>query len=99
MSVIWKEGEGEVSWPRVATGCEYYAPVRFEDELELALRITHLGDRSLSFEVSFRHGGALVALGRTTAVCCTMRGGRFGPAAVPDAVRSKISPLVDSESR
>ena len=32
-------GRGETSWPRVATSCEYFAPVRFDDELELALRV------------------------------------------------------------
>jgi len=98
MSVVFESDEGEISWPRVATSCEYYAPVRFQDELELALRITHMGNRSLSFEIEFRHERQLIALGRTTAVCCTMCDGIFQPVAIPQAVRTKIAPLVTTET-
>ena len=42
---------GEISWPRVKTGCEHYAPARFEDEVLLTLRVINVGDQNRS---SFR---------------------------------------------
>ena len=78
------------------TCCEYFAPVRFEDVIELAFRLTHVGQRSLSFEVEFRHGRSLIALGRTTAVCCSLAEGDFQPIAIPEEVRAKIAPYVST---
>src|SRR5580765_2785833 len=53
MSVVMKhEGRG-IGWPRVSVSCEYFAPVRFEDELELKLKVAKVGDRSVTYEVEF----------------------------------------------
>lgn len=89
-SVVLREGEDAVSWPRVATACEYFAPAHFEDDLELRLTVAHVGNRSVSYEIEFRRNGERIAIGRTTAVCCTMTGGRFGPATIPQALREKL---------
>ncbi len=97
ISVVLQGKEGAISWPRVTTGCEYFHPVRFEDELELAFRLTNIGDRSLSYELEFRHGHRRVALGRTTAVCCRMDNASFQPIAIPDDVRAKIAPFVTTD--
>lgn len=96
VSLAHQGKEGATTWPRVATSCEYFAPVRFEDEIELAFRLTHVGQRSLSFEVEFRHGRSLIALGRTTAVCCSLAEGAFQPIAIPEEVRAKIAPYVST---
>ena len=40
-SVMTKEGGRTIGWPRVATSCEYFEPLRFEDEVELA-RLPHV---------------------------------------------------------
>ncbi|MCO6437779.1 MAG: acyl-CoA thioesterase [Phycisphaerae bacterium] len=89
-SVVVKNGDHAVSWPRVATGCEYFAPARFEDVLDLALTVSHVGNRSVSYEIEFRRGGERIAIGRTTAVCCTMSGGNFGPTEIPPSLREKL---------
>ena len=64
-----------VGWPRLSTSCELYGPVRFEDEVELRLRVVKLGDKSFSYEVDFLVNGRPVALGKTTSVCCVLEGG------------------------
>ncbi len=81
-----------VSWPRVSVTCEYFAPARFEDELELAMRITCVGDRSLTFDVEFRLDKQRIALGRITAVCCETCNGAFAPIPIPDEIREKVAP-------
>lgn len=88
-------GEELISWPRVAVSCRYDAPARFEDELELLVRPTQMGDKSLTFEVEFRRDGQRIALGATTAVCCRVEpGGRFRPVPIPDAIRARLAPHV-----
>jgi acyl-CoA thioester hydrolase len=70
------EHEGEhVSWPRVATACDFFAPCRFEDENTLRLRIMKVGGKSLNYEVDFLKGQTPVALGKMTSVCCTFGAG------------------------
>jgi len=89
-SVVFGDGDGTVSWPRVATSCEYAAPVHFEDELELSLVLTKIGSKSVTYEIAFRRGSDRIAVGEMTAVCCMMSGGRFASSAIPDGIRAKL---------
>ena len=88
--VVMGVGRGETSWPRVATSCEYFAPVRFDDELELTLRVVKLGRKSVTYEVEFRCEGKRIALGRMTAVYCTIANAQFQPRPIPESVRAKL---------
>jgi len=83
-------GEGSISWPRVATSCEYNEPARFEDVLDLTLTVAKVGDRSVTYEVSFHRDGRQIAFGKMTAVCTVMHHGRFEPAAIPGEIREKL---------
>ncbi len=89
-SVITKMDGREVSWPRVKTSMEYFAPARFEDELGLLLSITNVSDRSMSLEVDFRRGDEKIAVGKTKAVCCSMIDGRFSSIAIPPPLRAAL---------
>ena len=62
----------EIGWPRVAVSCEYYGPVRFEDEIELRLRVIKVGEKSFTYEVDFITGEREVAQGKVTSVCCAV---------------------------
>lgn len=94
MSVIVRDSERSVSWPRVAMHCDYRAPAHFEDELELVLQLTKIGHRSLKFKVEFLRGSVQLAEGRYTTACCEMRGGEFKTIAVPQKIRSVLEPQV-----
>jgi len=83
-------GEGSLSWPRVATSCEYSEPARFEDVLDLSLTVAKVGDRSVTYEVAFHRDGRRIAFGKMTAVCTVMHHGRFERAAIPDEIRQKL---------
>ena len=84
-----------VGWPRVAVSCEYLAPARFEDELDVRLRVTHLGTSSVAYEVEFLCRGQRIALGRIKAVCCAMKGGSFVSVDIPPVLREKLLTMVD----
>lgn len=87
-SSVMTEHDGRpVGWPRVSTSCEYFEPARFEDELQLALIVAHVGDRSVTYEVEFRLEGQRIAAGRMTAVCCTTVDGAFQPITIPGPLR------------
>src|SRR5687767_12254437 len=68
LSVVMSHQGTHYAWPRVATSCEYFAPARFEDEVELKLRVTKVGDKSFNYEVDFMKGEQEIALGRMTSV-------------------------------
>ncbi len=60
-----------VGWPRVSASCDFKAPLRFEDEFEVHVRVAAVGRRSLRYAFSLRRGEALLATGEMTSVCVT----------------------------
>lgn len=91
LSVVQGTHAETISWPRVATSCEYFAPAHFEDELELRLTLANVGRRSVTYEAEFFKGAERIALARTTAVCCRMRGGTFTPVPIPEDIRTRLT--------
>ena len=89
-SVMTEDQGRQIAWPRVATSCEYFEPVEFEDELELVLKIKHVGARSVTYEIEFRHEDRRIALGRSTAVCCEVVDRRFQPMIIPGSLRRAL---------
>lgn len=90
LTVYLRDSDPHLSWPRVATGCEYFAPLRFEDEVDLTLRVTRLGEKSLNYDVEFSRNGTRCAKGRIAAVCCVTEPGSFAPIAIPAEIRGKL---------
>ncbi|MCC7290809.1 MAG: acyl-CoA thioesterase [Phycisphaerales bacterium] len=90
---VISEADGvTVSWPRVAAECEYRAPLRFEDEVELRLILTHVGNKALSYDVEFVLGNEVAATGKITAICCaTGPNGDFKSMRIPEALRARLA--------
>jgi len=89
-SVIFRDSDQEISWPRVSTACEYFAPAHFEDELVLMISVVSVGDRSVTYEIEFYKDDTRLALGKTTAVCCSMRDGVFKTISIPARLRAML---------
>jgi 4-hydroxybenzoyl-CoA thioesterase/acyl-CoA thioester hydrolase len=81
LSVLARDEQGTISWPRVAARCDYQSAVRFEDVLDIEIRIVRVGKKSVTYEFSFSHDAIAVATGQMTSVCC-----RFKPDGVPKSV-------------
>ncbi len=96
--VYASDGDRIISWPRVATSCEYAAPARFEDELELVLTLEKIGERSVTHQVEVRRDNRRLALIKTTIVCCAMEHGRFSSVSIPAATRAKLEPYVRTDT-
>ena len=82
-----------LTWPRVATECQYTAAARFEDDLTIVTSVEHLGDSSVRYRFDIRHGDDDIAVGRITAVCCDLSSGQLKKVSMPDAVRERLETL------
>ncbi len=90
-------GQG-VGWPRVNARCDYRAPLRFGDSVEVRLTVHEVRTRSVVLRFAFRKAadgravGEPVAEGELTVVCVT-GDGRGGMVAqpIPEALRAKLA--------
>ncbi len=90
MSVVQPHDGATVSWPRVHVSCEYLAPLRFEDVVEVQLTITDVREKSVTYEASFMSKGVRTARGRVKMVCCQMKDHQFTSIRIPDFIREKF---------
>jgi acyl-CoA thioester hydrolase len=90
--------------PRVHAACDYFAPLRFEDEVEVHLLVTRKTRCSLSYQFRFRRrtgpAGQPVAHGTLTVVCAARQpDGALKAASLPkvlaDAIRVAPRALLD----
>ena len=95
LSIMMLEGGTEIGWPRASASCEYFAPVRFEQEMRLCLRVLELGNKSLTYELDFFHDETLVARGKITKVCCRITETAFESIPIPDGIRARIREAMD----
>jgi acyl-CoA thioester hydrolase len=82
LSVLSHDKTSPISWPRVSASCNFQSSVRFEDVLDISLRIARLGEKSITYEFEFSCNGRPVATGKTVAVCCRFAPGD-GPKSIP----------------
>jgi acyl-CoA thioester hydrolase len=64
-----QDGE-RISFPRVSATCDYTSPAHCEEALDIAIVVTRIGEKSVTYEFRFTHEGRPIALGRMTSVCC-----------------------------
>jgi len=90
MSVVMQHDGMHIGWPRVAANCEYFGPLRFEDEVTLKLRVARLGEKSFNYEVDFLLNGRRIALGKISSVCCIIGDEGMQSIPIPQALREKL---------
>ena len=95
-SVHVETGGRTLGWPRLEAQCRFFRPVRFEDVLDIELRVARRGEKSVTYAVTFRHEGRLVAQGRIASVCCELvPGQRLRSVPMPEEVAAAL--IVDPE--
>jgi YbgC/YbaW family acyl-CoA thioester hydrolase len=87
-----------VGWPRVAVSCEYKAPLRFNDTVQVRLLVKEIRSKAVIFVFQFRKlrdGQPLpeiVAQGEVAAVCVTSGAdGVMAAQPIPAEVRAKLA--------
>jgi len=90
------ENDTTVGWPRVSATCDYRAPLRFEEEVEIHLIVAEVRSRSIRYQFIFRKvaDGVEVARGSVAAVCAQVdkTTGKLVPMLIPDRIRARITP-------
>jgi YbgC/YbaW family acyl-CoA thioester hydrolase len=96
LSIHGHDPEMTTGWPRVSATCDYRAPLRFEEEVEIHLLVAEVRTRSIRYTFVFRKvsDGSEVARGEIAAVCASVEKatGKLSAVPIPDAVRALIQP-------
>ncbi len=93
-SLMTRQVEPPVGWPRVHAECDYAQPLRFEDEVEIHLLVSQKKTKSLGYAFRFRKLNESppveVARGALTAVCVTHQGGKMRATKIPKVIADRI---------
>ncbi len=93
-SVHARDADGVAGWPRVKVECEYFQPLRFEEAVEVILRVEEVRNRSVRYGFRIRRVGASAdaAFGAVIAVHARVdpASGRLEAAFIPDDLRRKL---------
>jgi 4-hydroxybenzoyl-CoA thioesterase/acyl-CoA thioester hydrolase len=78
----------------VAASCEFHAPARCEDVLDIDVTVERVGTKSVTYGFAFSQQGRDVATGQMTSVCCRVPHGQ-PPVSIPipDLVADKLRKL------
>jgi acyl-CoA thioester hydrolase len=90
VSMAW--GEEKLGFPRVSATCDFLHPVRFDDVVDIEVRVERVGRKSVTYSFDFTHQGEPVAKGRLSAVCCRMRPGihKLESIDIPADIRARL---------
>ena len=87
-------------WPRLKVRCDYYKPLRFEENVDVVLSVAEVRTRSVRYTFVIRRtaDGEVAARGETVAVHAQLdpAGGRLQAAAIPEQLRTRLAACVDS---
>jgi len=88
---------GIMSWPRASLQCDFEGAAKFEEVVDIAVRIQRLGRTSVTYGFELSHQGRSVAQGTMTSVCCQIQKGKSPePVPIPEPIRKKLEPYVDA---
>lgn len=97
---LWREAgltiasAGEtVSYPRVALSVDFRAPLYFEEEFEVHVRIESISRRSITYTHTIQRGETVIATGTMTAACVRKVPPPMKAIEIPDDVRARLSAL------
>jgi YbgC/YbaW family acyl-CoA thioester hydrolase len=94
-SIIMRQFDPPLGWPRVHAACDYLAPLQFEDEIEIRLLVREKRARSLSYLFRFHklnsEAPVEVARGSLTTVCVVHRpDGTMKSTSIPQVLSDQI---------
>lgn len=62
-------GETTIGWPRVSASFDFFRALRFEDEVDVHIRVTARTAKTFTYQARLFCRGELVAAGTTTSIC------------------------------
>lgn len=93
---IAKAGE-TTGWPRLAAAFDYKAPLRFEDEFHIGVRIAEASRRTLQYEFTLMLGDVLVGRGTiTTGLVTKAPGEQMKMLDLPEDIVARLRTVAES---
>lgn len=91
-SVVLQRNGLDLCLPRVHASCDYFEPLRFEDEVRMRLLVARKGSRSLSYQIRFYLADQReVARGKLVVVCAARQpNGTLKATPLPAELLAKI---------
>jgi len=84
------EGQA-LGFPRVSASCDYVKPARFQDVLDIAVRVEKVGRKSVTYGFEFSLEGTLISRGRVSSVCCRVGADQqIESVEIPQALRAVL---------
>jgi len=88
---IARAGE-ETGFPRLAASVEFHAPLRFEDEFEVWIRVAAISRRTMRYTCLMTLGETKIATGLLTIACVSKRPGEpMRSIEIPQDIASRFS--------
>ena len=80
-----------IGWARVSASCEYFQPLRFEDEVDVRIHITAITRKTIEYACELRLGDATVARAAMSIICVrTIPGEPLKAADIPDDIAARF---------
>ncbi len=89
--------EFNVLLPRVRAHCDYHAPARYNDLLELRFWVGRIGKRSIRYEFEFRREGRRIARGHLITACVSKES--FRSVEIPEGLAAMLAPYCRAIAR
>ena len=94
---LWREAglsihppDGEFGWPRVAASFDFQRALRFEDEIDVHLRIAEMARKTIRYECVISKDGQQVATGTMT-IACVQKKPTMRAVEIPDDIVQRLS--------
>lgn len=97
LKLVLKNDDGSsIGWPRVSATCDYKRPLKFEDEVDVTLKVAKKTEKAITYDFIFQKKGETIetARGSITVVCCSFRDGRMQATFIPKEFSDKIDVAV-----
>lgn len=94
---LWREAglsihppDSELGWPRVAASFDFRRAIRFEDEIDIHLRIAEISRKTIRYECHIFKDGEQVASGTMT-IACVRKAPTMRAVEIPDEIVQRLS--------
>ena len=92
----------EIGWPRISASFEFLRALRFEDQIDVQLRVTGKTARTLQYQALISHDGRIAAVGTMSTICVAKRPGeQLRAIDIPPAISAcfAVVPPIDVPGR
>ena len=83
--------DDEMDWPYVNVSCDFKKPAQFDDLIQIHIWVQRIGNKSLTFGISYQKESEELAVGQVTVVCSKGIRGQPKAIEIPPEIRQRIA--------